>query len=387
MFDSADYELDWPSAALIREAVAFARAGDGSSSWRSDAEDLLHEAFAGPVPLEDFRAVARVADESTGGTTSMYTPSPASVQAQEGFLTELATAAASWSGRRPKPLWSERHGSAVPAPAMPDHDRFTIDFVDLVEDLRGRGYFEEVFPSPCPKRPEEPVYRRPPPRGLEWLDDFWPLTRSTLLGSGSADPDEAFDLVEALHDVVSRPRERSLHAAFLRSPWPAHNHYSLFSAETGRLVYRAAVNDLLDGADIPLQLAGSGEDVGRLVRRVDDAREDLAGRSLATPEPETAAAVAHALALFRARHADVEEKRSAIAALARVLEGRRTLLKQKLRSKDEGALFHIANEFDLRHRRLDQQGDYDPVFLDWIFWWYLATVELTDRLIARQELS
>jgi hypothetical protein len=32
-----------------------------------------------------------------------------------------------------------------------------------------------------------------------------------------------------------------------------------------------------------------------------------------------------------------------------------------------------------------QRGDYDPVFLDWVFWWYLATVELTDRLLARQD--
>jgi hypothetical protein len=29
------------------------------------------------------------------------------------------------------------------------------------------------------------------------------------------------------------------------------------------------------------------------------------------------------------------------------------------------------------------EGDYDPVFLDWIFWLYLATVELTDSLLAR----
>ena len=23
-------------------------------------------------------------------------------------------------------------------------------------------------------------------------------------------------------------------------------------------------------------------------------------------------------------------------------------------------------------------------FLDWVFWWYLATIELTDRILARQ---
>jgi hypothetical protein len=65
-----------------------------------------------------------------------------------------------------------------------------------------------------------------------------------------------------------------------------------------------------------------------------------------------------------------------------LLEERRALIKDDLGGKDEGALFQIANGFDLRHRRAGQRGEYDEAFLDWIFWWYLATVELTNRLIA-----
>ena len=49
-------------------------------------------------------------------------------------------------------------------------------------------------------------------------------------------------------------------------------------------------------------------------------------------------------------------------------------------------MFSLANEFAIRHQRRGQQGDYDPAFLDWIFWWYLATIELTDRLLARDSL-
>ncbi|ODU05016.1 MAG: hypothetical protein ABS81_08670 [Pseudonocardia sp. SCN 72-86] len=62
-------------------------------------------------------------------------------------------------------------------------------------------------------------------------------------------------------------------------------------------------------------------------------------------------------------------------------------LKQQIARKDEGALFQIANEFALRHQKPDQKGDYDPAFLDWIFWWYLATVELTNRLLARDQAA
>jgi hypothetical protein len=38
----------------------------------------------------------------------------------------------------------------------------------------------------------------------------------------------------------------------------------------------------------------------------------------------------------------------------------------------------------VRRRQEDKQKrDYRIEFLDWIFWWYLATIEFTDRLLAR----
>jgi hypothetical protein len=43
-----------------------------------------------------------------------------------------------------------------------------------------------------------------------------------------------------------------------------------------------------------------------------------------------------------------------------------------------------GQRFDLRHRNDKQHSDYDPAFRDWVFWWYLATVELTNRLLDRQ---
>ena len=137
-------------------------------------------------------------------------------------------------------------------------------------------------------------------------------------------------------------------------------------------------------AGIELRLAESGEGTGRLVHIVDEARADLIERTLDTPYPKVAGRVEHAIALFRARDADAEDKRSAIVALAAVLEDRRALLKKELFRSDEGALFRIANEFDLRHQNDKQHTDYDPAFRDWVFWWYLATIELSDRLLARQ---
>jgi hypothetical protein len=103
----------------------------------------------------------------------------------------------------------------------------------------------------------------------------------------------------------------------------------------------------------------------------------------ARTDEATGGRVRHALALFRGRTATEHDKRSAVVALALVLEERRHILKDNLVKKDEGALFDIANNFAIRHQRDDQKPDYDPIFLDWVFWWYLATIELTDRVLSR----
>jgi hypothetical protein len=143
-------------------------------------------------------------------------------------------------------------------------------------------------------------------------------------------------------------------------------------------------------------MAGDGPERGRLVEVTGDPRDDLVQR-LMTPaaarestdaddgtSDRDRTSVAHAVELFRARDATRETKRSAVVAVARVLENRRSLLKDMLLSQDEDALFQIANQFDVRHANGRQHDDYAEEFLDWIFWWYLATVELTDRILAQR---
>jgi hypothetical protein len=204
------------------------------------------------------------------------------------------------------------------------------------------------------------------------LDDLWPPHPEGW------DTDLVYDLIEVVHDLVARPRSRFYHS-YNRCGF----HYSDFALAPGRSLYRWRVNQLLDRHGIGLQLASEGEDTGRLVHAAGDDRDELVRRTLVSPDPRDRAAIHHAVALFRSRGATRDDKRSAVAALARVLEARRRLLEAELLSKDEGALFEIANKFDVRHRNANQRPDYDEAYLDWIFWWYLATVELTDQLRAR----
>lgn len=202
------------------------------------------------------------------------------------------------------------------------------------------------------------------------IPDLWPLTPATW------DEDTFFGLIEVFHDLVSRPRTRRYHS-FNMCGW----HHSEFHNGPARVLYRGKVNELLRKAGIEYELAAEGEDLGRLVAVTDDARSALVHQALTGSAPDITTRVRHAVALFRGRDTTVESKRSAIVTLAGILEERRSLLKDKLR-KDEGALFEIANRYDLRHREAKQRGDYDEAFLDWIFWWYLGTVELSNQLIA-----
>lgn len=104
------------------------------------------------------------------------------------------------------------------------------------------------------------------------------------------------------------------------------------------------------------------------MRSVNDVRTDLIRHALAKPEPDIAGRVQHAIVLFRGRAATTHDKRSPGTDLCR--DSRRTPRAdgKQIGSKDEGALFRIANEFAIRHQRRGQQADYDPMFLDWIFW-------------------
>jgi hypothetical protein len=56
----------------------------------------------------------------------------------------------------------------------------------------------------------------------------------------------------------------------------------------------------------------------------------------------------------------------------------------QLASRDEGELFNIANSFAIRHHNPKQKTQYDSgVWLDWIFYSYLNSIELAKKLLKR----
>jgi len=369
VFDGADWELRWPRGLLVRELRALLT---GPPAWaRPEWDDrvrrVLEEAFTGPAAARAFEeallADLSVADPLSGTDSRYRTQLLERLVEQAGTLREATERAPYWSQRR-----------AMPAPAA-DVGAAKRAFVRIVDELSAEGYLARAFPPGCvddPAKPADPSTVLEDELGVSGL---WPLATS----APGWDQDRFYDLIEVFHDLVARPQTRRLHD-FNDCGW----HYGDFALEPARILYRWRINRLLAHHRIPYGLADAGEDEGRLVTTADDSRVDLVERALTGDQDGR---VAHAIALYRARSATDHDKRSAIVTLAGLLEERRSLLKEQLFSKDEGALFQIANDFALRHRNEAQKANYDPAFLDWVFWWYLATVELTNRLAPRDTIG
>lgn len=365
------YVLAWPREALSAELIWLLQSG----SNREDARFLLQEAFAATDPVD---ALDSLSADGWGAANTVRD----FLRALLGAVDDLPTAS-----ERPRAYWAQRHGRALPGSAEDKTTsstsewagdplgRLKASWVRVVQDLAGRGYLDHAAPGDCVDAP-----RSQPSQHLALEDEIekrlglgklWPLDPQRL-----EDDDTFYSLVEVIGDLVARPRSRHYHD-FADCGW----HYSGFNSPTGQSLYRSEVNNLLVRNGSHLRLALDGEDEGLLVHIAGDDRDDLVANVLSAPHEQDLDELRHAVASFRARDADRAAKRSAVVTLARLLEDRRALLKAELLSKDEGALFQIANQFDLRHRNPQQRGDYDDAFLDWVFWFYLSTIELSDRLI------
>jgi len=367
-FDSADYELRWPRELVVRE-LAGLRADTDVRQRQDRITFLLEEVFLGETPAHDFAVVASRRPVLNDPWGTPPTSSPDVYLEEQGFLDRLiAELPQLREHHEPAPYWPARHGRqhATSSTATAAHR-----FATLIRDLHARGYFGRALPPLCVDD-RDPIDESAVLAERLGIPELWPLRPETWY------EDTFFGLVEVFHDLAVRPRERNLHS-YDGCGW----HYSGFGTDTGRALYRWRINRLLTSAGVGLRLADNGEDTGRLIRTVDDGRTDLIHRVLQPQERGVAPRIAHAIAQFRGRGATEHDKRSAVLTLAGILEERRDLIKSDVGRKDEGALFTLANEFAVRHQRRGQQGDYDPVFLDWMFWWYLATVELTDRILAR----
>lgn len=248
-FDAApDYELLWPRELFIRELTAL-QAIRPAGERTPRVERLLEEAFLGDTPVLDYKSF------DTGW------PSPD----RRDYVAELLVHAPLLREHRtPRPYWSARHGAVTRGPRR-SLDQLRVDFARLISSLQADGYLDRALPKLCVDDHEGV---EPDPEALLanrlGVPDLWPLQPQTW------SEDVFYDLIEVFHDLVARPRTRSYHG-WNQCGW----HYRDFATDIGRALYRWKVNTLLEASVVELRLAEDGEDIGRLVHVVDDARTEL----------------------------------------------------------------------------------------------------------------
>lgn len=365
----SEYRLFWPPDIFKSEVISMLRE-ERESDLAWTAHQLLIEAF------ED-EAVWREFSQLPNDVSWDYAPGAMTKKKYLHFLVDNAEAL--HSRKANSPYWLDRKGLAPVPPETGNQKTLQVAWVTLVQDLIEKGYFSNFAPNPCVKDDGDSL-------GVdEKLDDL--VERKLRIPSlwqraldDSLEDDYLFALMEVFHDLVSRPRIKMAHN-HKGCGW----HFDKQVTTTGQRVYRWKVNSLLKEYRTALKLDRQGDNMGRLVNTVDDPRANLISRVVAKAGPEIKGTTEHAIALFERRGSSRAEKRSACVALARVLEDRRKLIKQQMLNADEGLLFEMANKFDLRHRDGKQHENYADDYLDWIFWIYLSTVELTNRLISSQQ--
>ena len=292
------------------------------------------------------------------------------------WLRDLASVAMDLPQAQPPRLYHSQHQQGIQCRIDSALPLIAHSVRSLVEDFLEDGYFAEAIGCDClgEDSSQSAIERELEKRVRK--SHLW----SRILATWTEE--DLYDLIEVFHDLSSRPTKLVYvdpHGGSGHGGW----HPQRFSRQSGQALYRWRINRLLDATTLIYRIADAGEDMGRMVRAVSGEMGRLVDEMLSTQSPSYDE-VAQAIALFRSRNQTRENRRLAIVALAGVLERRRALLKDRLLRRDEGALFAIANSFDLRHRNTDQYADYGQEFLDWIFYWYLATVQLFDQVLARR---
>ena len=369
--DNPDYTIRWPPELFAREirrllgrAYQFGR----TREWNGEIDHLLREAFTSPAMAEDFGGL--LTNEHVAAR-----------------LTELANNALHLQREASRPPYFSQKRSAVAEAEAASRTAVVFRVRRLIQEFLDQHYFAQEIGFGCfdghgdfGKSPAEQLSDRVGKPWL-WVDDLidWERDDHVSLGPSSWTDDDVCDFIEVFHDLAARPT-RGWEHGFNNCGW----HPEAYSRPSGQALYRWRINELLEEAQFAYRLATSGDDAGRMVRSTPDGFDDVVTEVLDS-ESSHRDQVAHAIALFRKRDGTPEDRRSAVVSLCGVLEANRNFAKSAIRNKDDGALFEIANNFHLRHQDKSQYRDYAPAYLEWIFYWYLATVRLIDQLLAQAD--
>lgn len=247
----------------------------------------------------------------------------------------------------------------------------------IYSDLSYNYYFQEAFGHNCLGTGFSPGLTGTSTESYFLLklnkNNIWPIESNI----GNYTEDDLFDVIEILHDLVSEPVGGCISRNTISDGHICEKIYTKFDRTKGQEKFKNRINSVLCHYKTGFELSNSGE----VIIKVKDGLRDLIQTEIPEYDPENIDSKRErAINKFLNSRLSVHERKDAVKDLADILEYLRKSGGTKLPKKDDSELRNIANNFGIRHHDPHQKTDYDPFWLDWIFYIYLASVNLSIQI-------
>ena len=269
--------------------------------------------------------------------------------------------------------YSQRKGTNPNLKGLPLADVLEL-FTRVFAQLGADGYFDEAFGFTCVDAGEIQGKVKDPE--LEMLLNIrkkalWPVTAM----AASYSEDDFFDVLEFLHQHVSKPIKGTHH-----SYNDCGMHWETFNGVLGRTEFRLKVNAVLAHYERRFEISTDGE----VLHKPEAGFEQILDADLPTNDENVVSRVSAATLRYRRHGSTLDDRRQAVRDLVDVLEYLRPKVKELLTNADEKDLFNIANNFGIRHHNDKQRTGYDAsIWLSWMFYIYLSTIHVVLRKIEQ----
>jgi hypothetical protein len=265
--------------------------------------------------------------------------------------------------------FSQRQGDT--ASLKYDLPTFKQVFYKLYCKLRKDGYFQKYLGIECT---DGYIPGKMGDVGLEVLlrlkkESLWEIDKKY----GHYTEADLFDMIEFLYDHASSGLSGTYHS------WSdCGTHYEKFDDVKGRKFYRDTINRILVDYEDGYELSEKGE----VLRLLEVGFKSLIEAPVVADDKENInSRVDNAILRFRRAKSTLEDRKDAIRELADILEYLKADVLKYMDNQDAKDIFNIANNFGIRHHNERQKQNYPrAIWYSWMFYYYLATIQVVTRL-------